>query len=152
MAPGLRLDITPPVHGWATVRLTAAGADLEFAASYTPRDSIGDLASAAAGLVAGVPDQVVTWNTEPAEYEFRFETAAVRTRLEVRQFPDTRRQTGRPSDPVAVVEGNAVSIARALWRALRRLQGGVPAEEFAAAWGHSFPTAIVKRLGEQLRE
>ncbi len=72
MVKGLRLDIEPPVHGWATVRLTAPGVSLEFAASYTPRDSIGDLARAATGLVAGEPEQVVTWNTEPLQYEFRF--------------------------------------------------------------------------------
>ncbi|HJZ89852.1 MAG TPA: hypothetical protein VKE40_03200 [Gemmataceae bacterium] len=152
MAKEMRLDIKPPADGWVTVRLTAPGAVLEFAASYTPRDSIRDLASAAAGLLAGVPDQVVVWNTEPAEYEFRFVTAAGRTRLEVRQYADIRRQSGRPSNPVLVVEGNVVAIARALWRGLRRLQGGVPGEEFAAAWRHPFPTATVRRLGECLRE
>lgn len=49
-------------------------------------------------------------------------------------------------------EGDAIAAARALWRGLRRLQGTVPAEEFAAAWGHPFPAATVERLGEQLRE
>jgi hypothetical protein len=105
MAEGLRLDIEPPAHEWSTVRLTAPGVGLEFAASYTPRDSIGDLARAAAGLAAGLPEQVVTWNTEPAEYEFHFATAGGRTRLEVRQFPDNRRQ--RAGAPASVVEGEA---------------------------------------------
>jgi hypothetical protein len=132
MTKELRLEIEPPAKGSATVRLTAPGAVL--------------------GLVAGVPDQVVAWNTEPAEYEFRFATAAGRTRLEIRQFPNARRQSGLSSDPVAVVEGNAVDIARALWGGLRRLQAAVPPEEFAAAWRHPFPAATVRRLSEHLRE
>jgi hypothetical protein len=151
MAKGLRLDIKPPTAGWAVVRLTTSDAVLEFVASYTPRDSIGNLASAAAGLVTGVADQVVVWNTEPDEYEFRFATATGRTRLEVQKFLDYRRQRGHVRDPVAVVEGNALAIAREIWRGLTRLQGEVSAEEFAAAWRHQFPAATVQLLGEALR-
>jgi hypothetical protein len=149
MAEPLRLDIERPVHGWATVRLTAPDATLQFAASYTPRDSISDVASAATGLAAGVPVHVVIWNTEPAEYEFRFATDGDWTRLEVWQFPDHRRQ--RAGGLATLVEGDAVTVARALWRGLRRLQGAMSAEDFAACWRHPFPAAAVERLGEQLR-
>jgi hypothetical protein len=151
MAEALRLDIEPPSHGWATVRLSAPGVALEFTASYTPRDSISDLAWAAAGVLAGRPEQVVTWNTEPIEYEFRFATTGGRTRLAARQFPDSRRQRGCQGCVVAVVEGDPVTVARALWRGLRRLQGSVAAEEFATAWLHSFPAATVEQLGKQVR-
>ena len=61
MAERLRLDIEAPAHGWAAVRLTAPGVALEFTASYTPRDSISDLARAAAQSLAGAPDQVVAF-------------------------------------------------------------------------------------------
>ena len=88
MASGLRLDIESPKHGWTDVRLTAPGVELAFTASYTPRDSISDLAHAAMGVIAGVPDQVVTWNGEPTEYDFQFVTEGRRTRLEVYEFPD----------------------------------------------------------------
>jgi hypothetical protein len=151
MAEELRLDIEPPIHGWSTVRLTAPTAALDFVASYTPRDSISDLAGATAGLVAGLPEQIVTWNTEPVEYDFRFVTARGWTRLEIRQFVDHRRQRGRTGVLAAVIEGDAVAVARALWCGLGRLQGAVSAEEFAAAWRHPFPAAVVERLGEQLR-
>jgi hypothetical protein len=151
MTEGLRLEIGPPAHGWATVRLTAPGVALEFTASYTPRDSISDLARVADGLVAGVPEQIITWNTEPREYDFRFTTAGGWTRLEVRQFPDSRRQRGHGGTAAVVLEGGTVAVARALWRALRRLQGTVAAEEFAMAWRHPFPAATVEQLGEQVR-
>jgi hypothetical protein len=38
-AKGMRLDIEPPVHGGAKIRLIAEGVDLKFVASYVPYDS-----------------------------------------------------------------------------------------------------------------
>ncbi|MDG3005490.1 hypothetical protein [Paludisphaera mucosa] len=151
MAEGQRLDVEAPAHGWATVRLTAPGVALEFTASYTPGDSIGDLARSAVQSLAGVPEEVVTWNTEPVECEFRFMAVAGRTRLEVYEFPDARHLRRDVDARTALVEGDTPAMARAVWRGLRRLQGSVPACEFAAAWGHPFPVAAVERLGEGLR-
>jgi hypothetical protein len=152
MAERLRLDIEPPVHGWATVRLTAPGVVLEFSASHTPRDSISDLARAAALVAGGFPEQVVVWNTEPAEYEFQFVTASGRTRLQIQEFTNARRQRGHAEAPPVMVETESLAVARALWRGLRRLQGAVPADEFQAAWGHPFPTTTIERLGQQLAD
>src|SRR5579884_444051 len=143
MVKGLRFDLEPPSHGWATIRLTAPDVQLEFAASYTPRDSLGDLAHAAAGLLAGLPERIVAWNTEPVEYEFRFATRSGRTRLEVHQYPDSRRRW-------RVVEDATLVIVRAIWRGLRRLQGATTTETFAAAWGHPFPSSTVEQIGKEL--
>ncbi len=151
MASGLRLDIGKPVYGWAAVRLTVPGTRLEFAASYTPRDSIGDLASVANGLIAGTPESVVIWNTEPVEYEFRLVAGGGRTRLEVHKFPDFRRRGRRLRTPLAAAEEDTSTAARVLWRALRRLQGAMPEVEFEASWRHPFPLRAVERLGNQLR-
>lgn len=150
MAGVMRLDISPPVHGWIAVRLIAPGVDLDYVASFTPRDSIGDLVRAADGLVVGLPEQVVTWNTEPIEYEFRFTTVDGRTKFEVYRFLDHRRQG--PGMLLSVVGEDALTVARCVWRGLRRLQGIVSENEFAMAWGHPFPVTKVKQLGEQLRK
>jgi hypothetical protein len=150
MATSFRLEIEPLSHGWVTVRLTTPGVNLAFTASYI-QDSISGLARAADGLLAGVSDHTVTWNTEPVEYDFRFVMAGGRTRLEVHEFPDRRRRWRRVEVPLAVVEEETTSIGRALWRGLRRLQGAMSAEEFEVCWRHPFPTAIVERLGAQLR-
>ena len=152
MAEVLRLDFEAPAHGWTTVRLTAPDVMLKFSASHTPRDSISDLARVATLLLDGLPEQVVVWNTEPAEYEFQFVTANGRTRLQVQEFTDFRRQRGHAEAPAVLVEGDALAVARALWRGLRRLQGAVPAIEFQAAWGHPFPTTALERLGQQLTD
>lgn len=152
MANSIRLDIEPPMHrGWATVRLTGPAMAVEFVASYTPRDSITDLARAAAALAAGSPEEVVAWNTEPTQYDFRFSTADGATRVQVREFPDHRRGRGCPGKPVVEVTGETAAVVHALWRGLRRLQGAMTAEAFASAWGHPFPAATVVRLGDLLR-
>jgi len=151
MADGLRLDIELPVHGWALVRLTAPDVSLEFSASYTPRDSITDLARAASALLAGVPTTAVIWNTEPTEFEFDFQTSGERVELEIRKFPDFRRGGRRSGVPVARIKSDAPTVARAVWRALRRLEGRMPPEEFAVAWRHQFPRDSVDRLGIGLR-
>jgi hypothetical protein len=150
MSQEIRLDIEPPADGWTRVGLAAPGVALEFAASLTPRDSIGELARAAADLLGGGAEQVVTWCSEPVEYEFRFLTDGGVTRLEVHEFPNHRRRWRRREVPVAVVAAERGAIARAIWRALRRLQGAVTGEAFAAAWRRPFPVEIVERVGQQL--
>jgi hypothetical protein len=151
MAAGLRLDIELRSDGWAMVRLTAPGVQLEFPASYTPVDSIGDLARATAGLAAGLTEQLVAWNTEPEEFEFQFTTTGDDARLEVRKFPDHRRRAHHADDPVAVVEEERITMIRALWRGLRRLQGSVTDEGYATAWKHPFPADAVERIAQHLR-
>lgn len=148
---GIRLDIEPPVHGWSTVRLTAPTVAVEFVASYTPHDSIADLARAAAEVAAGSPEEAVAWNTEPTEYDFRFSTAGGVTRVSVRKFPDHRRGRGCCGTPVANFAGETAAVVLALWRGLRRLQGATTAEAFAAAWLRPFPAATVDRLGDLVR-
>lgn len=150
-AKGMRWNIEPPVHGWATIRLTAEGVNLEFVTSHVPYDSIGDLARATVDMLTGLPEQVVTWSLEPVEYDFRFATADGRTHLQVYQYPDERRRWRRREVPVATVEDDTVSIALAIWRGLRRLQGAVTAEEFAEAWRSPFPSKAVERIGELIR-
>jgi hypothetical protein len=151
VADKLRLEIGPPVNGWVQVRLTAPDVDIEFAASYTPRNSISDLARAAVGLLADVPEQIVTWNNEPVEFDFRFTTDHDQTRLEVHKFPDHRRHSHRAEVPVALFEGDTRTIARALWQALRGLQVALSLEAFEKTWHHPFPVSTMERLGEQLR-
>ena len=139
MASPLRLDIDPPAHGWTVIRLTAPGVDLTFDASAIPRDSIGDLAAAVRLIAAGGGSPHVVWNSEPVEHEFRFRVIGDRVRLDVFRFPDMRRPGPSGADPIASIEGDRMDVARALWRGLRRLHGGVRAGAYEQAWGHRYP-------------
>ena len=143
-----RLDIELLSHGWATVRLTLPNWEIEFVASYTPRDSISDLANATAGLISGIDRHVVIWNTEPMKFEFRIVTEDARTQFEVYQYSDSRQRMPDDDSPIAVFIGDRAIIARSLWRGLRRLQGSVSLEEFATSWRHQFPVETVERIGD----
>ncbi len=151
MGDGLRLDMELPTPGIVTIRLSGRAAKLDLTCTSIPDDSIGDLARAATGLLAGEPEQVVVWNDNPQQYEFVFTSTCGRTRLEVRAFPGRVRSRLRPETPVTAVEADTVEFARAIWRGLRRLQGALSEEEFLGRWHHPFPTATVERLGEQLQ-
>jgi len=140
----LRLEIDPPEHGWAVVRLNAPGVSLELNASYTPRDSITDLAGAASALQAGLPAEIVSWNTEPIEFDFEFERSGDQIRLEIRKYRDhSRSRRSKGGELVAVVESDVETVVNAIWRGLRRLQGHMTGSDFATAWGHDFPTSSV---------
>ena len=147
----LRLNIDIPRHGWVNVRLIVGVETLEFIASYTPTDSIGDLARAAVQLASGAPAELVVWNTESDEYIFRFLAAGKLGRFEIHYRPSGRRNKDAVDVPVLIVEDEAVAIARAIWRSLRRLQSSISDEAYAAEWRHRFPARTVERLGGRLR-
>lgn len=148
MVSQLRLDFLPPSRGWMPVILTAGADRLEFSASYTPRDSVCDLARLVSALLHGETSQTISWYTEPLRYEFRFETKGQRTRLEVFQFPDHRQEDGRV---VLIVEEETQVLGLSLWRSLRRLQGQVATAEYEAEWGHPFPGDVVEQIARRIR-
>jgi hypothetical protein len=151
MEEKLRFDIDPPEHGWAAVRLRAPAVSVDIDASYTPRDSITELASAASALLAGLPTATVRWNTEPREFDFDFKKLGELVRLEVREFQNHWRGRSIIGKLVAVIESDVLTVVIAIWRGLRRLQGHMSVSDFSVAWRHEFPTSIVDRLSEQLR-
>jgi hypothetical protein len=143
MADRLRLLIEPPEHRWTSIRLTGPGVDLTFHASGVPQDSLGQLAAAANRLMAGETAVSVFWNTEPEQYEFRLSNEAGKGRLEVHQ-------ASNDDAPTVEIEVGTKALARAIWRAFRRLEAGCTAAGFQSAWGHPFPGDSVNRLGERL--
>ena len=147
MPSPVRLNLQAPSRGWMDVVLTVGETRLEFSASYIPSDSVRDLAEAVSGLLRGVKDQTVSWNTEPIRYEFRFTTTGQHIRLEVYQFADHRQSGGVAV--AAVVEETRV-LCLALWRTLRRLQGQLSEAAYATAWQHPFPSEVVRRITSQL--
>jgi hypothetical protein len=146
MTNPLRLDLDRPAHGWTTVRLTLPDGHLEWAASYTPVDSLSGLVGALADLVAGGQDQRVGFNAEPDWHELRLRTTNGLTCVAVWYFS--------PGQQAGVLRGTTTApttvVVRALWRGVRRLQAALSAVEFAAAWRHPFPTQRVAHLAEMV--
>jgi len=146
----IRVEFDRPAHGWMGLRVQAGQAVLSVSASAVPRDSIGDLAGAICFVLKGGPEAVVVWNEEPAEYEFRLSKEGEDVRLVVQSFAGGGRRRGGGKQVLAV-SGGRLEVCRPFWRALRRLQASMPANEYRAAWGHPFPDAKMSELGLLLK-
>jgi hypothetical protein len=79
----ISVEFQPPRDGGIWCAIATGEARLEISASYVPYDSISDLAAALALVLKGGPEAVVSWNEEPAEYEFRFQGRGGEVRLDV---------------------------------------------------------------------
>jgi hypothetical protein len=148
--PVIEVEFQRPWDGGTWCVIATNQSRLETSASYVPHDSIGDLAAALALVLKGGPEAVVSWNEEPAEYEFRFQGRGGEVRLDVVRHAGHGR-TGRGGHPVLAVEGGRLEVCRPFWRALRRLEGLIPPDEYEAAWGHPFPHEKVSEVGQLLQ-
>jgi hypothetical protein len=145
----LRARFGPPVHGWMRLALEGVDGEVEFEFSYTPVDSLRDLAEQLRAVHENGLSRTVRFCCEPAEIDLRFEVlTGGRTRITVTRWPGVAR-TGSDHGLFAW-EGATDDLALAFWRALRRLQ----AESFAAGnspqWSHPFPAKDVELLGRSL--
>ena len=145
----LKFNIDFPANGWANVTLIASGVEIQFTASYTPRDSISDLVRAVSAGIHGDPEFVVSWHCEPAIVDFRFANGNGLTRLQIHKFLDRLQKQNRQSDKlVTVFEGKTQAFYRAIWRGLRRLQTAQTKEQYEAGWRYSYPAESMNRLTE----
>ncbi|HXE54562.1 MAG TPA: hypothetical protein VN541_16185 [Tepidisphaeraceae bacterium] len=135
----MRFGLSRPRYGRIDVSLETEKPVLQFAASATSRDSIGELASALAQTLKGGPGATVVWNAEPSAYEFAFAPDQGAALLTITQWPDSRRVKGAGQELLRV-RGRPSDVCLPFWRALQRLQSQTPGNEYKMAWGHPFPT------------
>ena len=144
MTERIHVQFERPRSGWMRARLRAGPSHLEVWASYTPHDSISDLAGALSLILKGGPEAHVFWNEEPSGYEFRFVAEGSNVRLAVLSHADSRRTAG--GKEVLAVEGDRQGVCLPFWRALRRLESFLPPDEYEAAWSHRFPHAKMRDI------
>lgn len=147
----MRFGLGRPRYGWIDVSLDTEKPILQLKASATPRDSIGDLASAVAQTLKGVPIATVVWNAEPTEYEFAFARDKESAVLTIAQWPDSRRAKGSGKELLSV-RGKPTDVCLPFWRALQRLQSQMPGSEYKNAWGHSLPAAKLAELTSLIQQ
>jgi hypothetical protein len=147
----IRFEIGAPRVGWTQVSVESGDFHWKFLASYTPWDSIADFANAGNDLISGRSAQV-KWHLEPGVFVFRFHFGGGRSTFEILEFVDRDlRRPPRP-DPIPLMEFGTKTLASAVWRSLRRLEGTVDKETYAKEWRGPFPTEAVKQLGAALRQ
>jgi hypothetical protein len=138
----MRVELDKPSNGWTRVAVTIDSQTIKVDGSYTPTDSVADLAHVVCKILKGCPEASVTWHDGPEQTDFCFTPAADGTRFSIIQFPRgvrTQHSEVRILDTIIPIH----ILGKAFWRALRRLESAIPAHEYARAWRHPFPTEKV---------
>ena len=148
MAAEFRVTLAPPQHGWLEVSLRSDEQELVIPASYTPYDSLTELAGALVALLEWQSNGIARFNCEPDGYDLRFARGASddRTLVHAVHFPFDRR---RPASQTIVLsyEGSTMQVGRCFWRAFRRLKMTFDRTH----WSYDFPSKLVARLGALTR-
>jgi hypothetical protein len=133
----LEVSFEPPSSGWLTIRLSTPQATLVQSFSHI-YPTLEQLCAALCEVGTGVPARSVALLLEPAELEIRIEpTSTGESMLAIRLFEGRGRHA--VVDSVFTYIGLTRDLVTRFWRALRRLQASLTAEEFAAAWHAPFP-------------
>jgi hypothetical protein len=141
----LRVEFGKPEHGWMAVALTSGDTRFDVHASYTPRDSVSDLASAASLILKGGVEATLVWNEEPNQVDFHFTAEGDEAMLVATRYPDHQRGK-RCGQELLRVRGTRADVCLPFWRGLRQLQSKMPSDEYKAAWRHEFPGEKVDEI------
>jgi len=146
----LRVELEPPSKGVGLIRVTFGDRQVERSFSYTPADTISELAEAVDAVVAAGGQRIVVFHGGPDELEFSFDRldAADGVSLTITAFESRSRERG--GDEFLKVRMSPQSLGKLFWRALRELEGAMSSRVYAAEWRHPFPHRVVAQLGERL--
>lgn len=133
----LTVEFEPPESGWMRFRIAHVDAEFSIVASCVPYDSLGNLIHAISQVAKGLDEVVVPWSVEPGEYDLRFLSESDRTSVSVTSFPDHARVKGSGQLEFEAHDSR-LEVCLAFWRALRRLESRITAEDFERGWGHPF--------------
>lgn len=147
---GLRARLTAPVSGWMTFELRMLDDECSIPVSYTPNDFLDELLTALI-LAASGTEGVAVAHSEPNTFVIRFTPDRERSQiaLKVIEFPGGRTQRPDGEHRMGCV-GDTEKIVVPLWRAVRRLESEVPAEDYRREMRWAFPADKLARLSELL--
>jgi hypothetical protein len=149
MSEEFRVSFESPQCGWMSVSLEARGARLVTSVAHAPYDSLVELMNALVSLLEGREREVVRWNREPEELDFRFDARDGEVGLEVLRYADHRRAS---ASIVFAVRAAKEELCGAFWRELRGLRRRCETDEFEQNWRRPFPEAELRRLTETFRD
>jgi hypothetical protein len=135
----LRVDIDGPRNGWVAVTIVAGRRRYAFDGSFTPNDSIADLASALIAVATIETTTRVFWNEEPAQHVFELARTGEEVRLAL---------TARSDEPASsfTFDGSLERVVGPFLAALEHLQHRQRPDAYAREWRHPFPETAVQRL------
>lgn len=145
----LNVSLESPQHGFMSLRLKSAGQSFVTVVAHAPYDSLRDLIAALSAVLDGDCAPTVKWNSEPDEYDFRFQSHGDRVLLEVIHYPD-HRKLDETATTVFSFEGPKEDACRTFWEELRDLQSRAGRDEFDRQWRRAFPERELQELTEKM--
>ncbi len=146
-AEPLRVTFNSPQSGYMSVGLRAGDSSFAAAVSCRPRDSLRELISTLTRLARGeARAAVVSWNCEPDELDFRFESEGGRLRLAVVHYATHERE--EPSgQTVFEAEGARAEMLGVFRAALEDLRADAEVDVFESNWRRKFPERQLDEFG-----
>jgi hypothetical protein len=149
MTAKLKAAFGDPQHGSITLTISSDSQTISIAASFI-YDGLLQLTYALHTLFFSPAQAIVTWTTEPIEYEMCFESDGEVVRFELHEYAASRRSSVfNPS--LLSTSGSYDEVCRPFWRALRALQGRCSEQEFQERMGLPFPSAELEKLTQALK-
>ena len=147
----LRFDLSEPSSGWMPVSVRIGGHELRSAASHVV-DCLTDLVYAGLELLEGRPVRPIVLLEEPEATRLSFVGDRDVIEVEITRHPDLAAAQGARHGTVLLATSmERVALARAIWSAVRPLEGASGRDRIEAGWRHRFPAKEIAQLGAELR-
>ena len=146
----LRVQLEPPEKGIGLIRVTFGERQIERSFSYSPADTISELAEAVDAVVTAGGKRTVVFHGGPDELEFSFDRGDAADGISLTVTAFEGRSRDRSGDEFLKLRTSPQLLGKLFWRALRDLEGAMSPQDYAAEWRHPFPHRIVAQLGERL--
>lgn len=146
----LLVSFESPQHGFMSLRLRNGNEDFVTVVSHTPYNSLRDLIEALTSVMDGDCALTVKWNSEPDEYDFKFDARGRDARLAVIHYPDHRRTIDDES-VVFSFNGSKLELCRSFWKELEDLRSRTEQDEFDRQWRREFPEREMQELTKRIR-
>ena len=148
----LKVAFAIPQNGWVELRVNTAENEFRDVVSYTPNDFVLELATALSLAIQGVNGEAVAC-CEPTTYVLTFSPApnTNELRFQIIKYPDWQRRP-RSGCTILSLQASIIDVVSPFWRALRALEGAVPAAEYREGMRRAFPSSCVEKLSQLLSE
>jgi hypothetical protein len=141
-----------PVHGWVLISIRVGAEVVECHASYIV-DSLTDLVYAALEITERRPIRPVIVFEEPGAIRISLVSTEQLVRVSITRHRDlASARNDRNGTQLLSTSVESIRLARAIWSAMRRLEGALSRDLIEAAWHNPFPAKEVAQLGERLRD
>ena len=151
MSAAFKVELGIPENHWIRIELAHADHAFSVDVSYTPCDSVADLAQAVAKIAKGADDAALTLLEGQSELEVEFRGAGDLISVNVTSYPNHYRMVGTGTREFGL-QASRKDVCLAFWRALRRLESRMDPADFERAWGHPFPSKKVQELTQIMKQ